>query len=369
VADGPWLICVAGIHGNEPSGLSALERVFAAIEASGERLAGGFVAFAGNLGALAAGRRYLDRDLNRLWSAEALERLRAGVPAGCAEERELDELHDELASALAEARGRVHLLDLHSTSGRGPAFAVLDDALPNRRFALELPVPLVLGLEEELVGTMVFHWTARGVRCVAFEGGQHDDPASVDRSEAAVWIALDATGILPPALRGRAEAGRRLLRSGRNGTPQLVEVVYRHRIAPADRFRMAPGFASFDAVEAGQPLATDARGTVAAPRRGRLLMPLYQPQGEDGFFVAVPVGRIGFELSALLRRLRIDRVLPHLPGVSRHPRERDTLVVNRLIARWAVREVFRLLGYQRVEKGRWRVVYRRRVESPAAATG
>jgi hypothetical protein len=95
-------------------------------------------------------------------------------------------------------------------------------------------------------------------------------------------------------------------------------------------------------------------------------MPLYQPLGDDGYFLAVPVGRLGFELSALLRRWRIDRVLPWLPGVRRHPRERDTLVVNRLVARWAVREVFRLLGFRRIEKGRWRVVYRRRSPTPAA---
>jgi succinylglutamate desuccinylase len=84
---------------------------------------------------------------------------------------------------------------------------VLDDSLPNRRFALSFPVPLVLGLEEELQGTMVFHWTAQGITCVAFEGGQHDDPRSVDRSEAAFWIALEAAALLP-ALGARRRGSR-----------------------------------------------------------------------------------------------------------------------------------------------------------------
>ena len=359
---GPWLVCVAGIHGNEPAGVAALERVFAALDASGERLSGAFVAFAGNLSALAAGRRYVDRDLNRLWSAGALSRARSGAAPATVEERELAELDAELSATLAEARGRVHLLDLHSTSGAGPAFAVLDDALPNRRFALAFPVPLVLGLEEELVGTMVFHWTSRGVYCIAFEGGQHADPSAIERSEAAIWIALEAARILPARMRARARAARRLLGRQRNGAPHIVEVVHRHRIAAADGFRMRPGFASFDRVERGQALAFDAHGIVSAPRTGRILMPLYQPLGEDGFFLAVPVARLWFELSAVFRALGLDRLLPHLPGIRRHPKESDTLVVNRLVARWAVREVFHLLGYKRVEKKRWRVVYRRRSE-------
>jgi hypothetical protein len=359
--EGPRLVCVAGLHGNEPAGVAALTRVFAALDAAGERLGGGLVAFAGNLGALAQGRRYLDRDLNRMWRSRTLEKVRGGARE-TREDDELAALDAALAAALAEPHGRVFLLDLHTTSGSGPAFAVLDDALPNRRFALAFPVPLVLGLEEELVGTMVFDLSARGVTALAFEGGRHDDPASVDRCEAAVWIALDAAGVLPRALRARAEAGRKLLRACRGETPQLVEVLYRHRITREDRFRMRPGFASFDPVTEGQPLATDRRGEVTSPRDGRLLMPLYQPLGDDGFFVARPVARFWFELSATLRRLRVEGALRLLPGIGRHPRAADSFVVHRRVERWLVRDLFHLLGYRRVDSGPQHVVYTRRPE-------
>ena len=319
------------------------------------------VAFAGNLGALAAGQRYLDRDLNRMWRERTLGRVRAGERE-TREDHELAALDAALDAALGEPHGRVFLLDLHTTSGAGPAFAVLDDSLPNRRFALAFPVPLVLGLEEELVGTLVFDLSARGVTALAFEGGRHDDPASVDRCEAAVWIALDAAGVLPRGLRARAEAGRRLLRASRGETPQLVEVLYRHRITRDDRFRMRPGFASFDAVAVGQPLATDRAGDVASPYDGRLLMPLYQSLGDDGFFVARPVPRFWFELSATLRRLRADRALALLPGISRHPRVADSYVVHRRVARWLVRDLFHLLGFRRLDSGPQHVVYTRRPE-------
>src|SRR5512140_2361570 len=75
---GPRLVCVAGIHGNEPAGVKALERVFAALNERCQPIRGGLVAFAGKLGALSANRRYLDRDLNRIWSEERLAQLQEG---------------------------------------------------------------------------------------------------------------------------------------------------------------------------------------------------------------------------------------------------------------------------------------------------
>ena len=358
---GPWLVSVAGIHGNEPAGVAAVGRVFAALEASGERLPGAFVAYAGNLGALAAKKRYLDRDLNRAWQESNLARVWAGGRKG-REDAELAELERELSTALSGAHGRVFVLDLHTTSGDGPPFAVLDDSLPNRRFALAFPVPLVLGLEEELRGTMVFHWTAQGFTCLAFEGGQHDDPRSVDRSEAAIWVALEAAGLLPRPLRSRAERARELLRESRGEAPQLVEVLYRHRISEEDRFRMKPGYRSFAAVDEGEELAADKSGAVRSPRAARILMPLYQPLGDDGFFLAVPVPRFWFELSATLRRMRVDRVLAHLPGIRPYGDRPDTFLVSRRVARFLVPQLFHLLGYKRVDRGAKHLLYTRRAE-------
>ena len=356
---GPRLVCVAGVHGNEPAGVAAVERVAARLAASGARLDGGLVALAGNLQALAAGRRFLDRDLNRMWSEQGLAAARAGARA-TREDEELAALDAELEREIDAAPGRVVLLDLHTTSGTGPAFVVLDDALANRRFALAFPVPLVLGLEEELVGTLVFHLASRGVTCVAFEGGRHDDPASVERCAAAIWLALEAVGMLPRGLRAEADAARRLLRESRGAGPQLFEVLYRHRIGPRDEFRMSPGYASFDEVERGQSLAVDRNGTVVSPLRGRILMPLYQAQGDDGFFLAAPVARFWFELSATLRRWRADRLLGWLPGVAAHPQVDDTFVVHRRLARWLVRDLFHLLGYKRLEAGPRHYVFTRR---------
>ena len=358
--DGPLLIVLAGIHGNEPAGLAALGRVLAELELGPVPIAGTLAALAGNLGALAARQRYLDTDLNRLWTDGNLAAARAGAAGGSAEERELAELDHEIEALLAEAPGRVWFLDLHSTSGPGLPFTVLDDSLPSRRFALALPVPVVLGLEEELAGTLVFHLSARGVTSVAFEAGRHDDPQAVDRCEAAIWVALDAAGLLPRTWRARAEIARRLLAASRGPVAHLVEVVYRHAITPEDGYRMRPGYTSFHSVARGEELGDDRSGPVRSPLKALLLMPLYQPQGSDGFFLARPVPRSWFELSAALRTAHVERWLARLPGVRRDPVDPGTFRVNRRIARFLVDEIFHLLGFRRLADEDGRAVFRRR---------
>jgi succinylglutamate desuccinylase len=265
---------------------------------------------------------------------------------------------------LAGAAGRVHVLDLHTTSAPGPAFAVLDDSLANRAFALGLGVPLVLGLEEELDGPLLHDLVGRGVVGAGFESGQHDDPASVDAAAAAVWAALEASGVLAPGSRPEVAAARRLLAAGASGLPRVTEVVYRHPVAAGDGFAMAPGFLGFDPVRAGQAVARDRGGPVTTPRRGRLLMPLYQSQGEDGYFLVRAVHPAWLRLSAALRRLRLERWLHLLPGVRRHPERPGAFVVDRKVARWLALEVFHLLGFRRHGAGRELVVSRRADPGP-----
>ncbi len=356
---GPLLLCVAGLHGNEPSGVRALERVFSRLSEAREELAGQLLGLTGNRPALAGGRRFIDHDLNRAWREENVARVRREGPV-TVEDRELLELEGELRRALESAPGRVFLLDLHSMSGGGPAFAVLDDTLPNRRFALELPVPLVLGIEEELTGTLSDYLAGFGVTTLGFEAGQHDDEHAPDRAEAAVWIALAAAGVIERGARPEVDAARELLRSETRGLPHVLEVRYRHPVSVESRFAMELGFESFSPVEKGEVLARDAGGPVRAPESGLVLMPLYQRQGEDGFFIVRPVRRLWLELSAALRKLRPERFLHWFPGVSRHPTEAATFVVDRRIARWLGLEIFHLLGFRRREIDRHRLVMRRR---------
>jgi succinylglutamate desuccinylase len=129
---------------------------------------------------------------------------------------------------------------------------------------------------------------------------------------------------------------------------------------------MAPGFTSFQPVDAGQRVGEWGDGqAVIAPEGGRLLMPLYQPQGDDGFFLTRDVRRFWLALSTLLRRLRVDRVAALLPGVRRHPYIAGAVIVDRRVARWYTVEVFHLLGFRReVEQGYSLILSRRHFDQP-----
>ena len=346
-AAGPTLICVAGIHGNEPAGVTALQRVAGQLQAAGGPARGEFVGLVGNLTALARGERFLHRDLNRNWhSLHGPYKQRGRIVSS--EDDEQQELAEEIRRAIEDARGKVYLLDLHTTSGSGRPFSVIADSPRNRRFALTFPNPLVLGLEEHLDGTLVDCMTNAGHSAVAFEGGggRTDDPSSVAHLEAAVRVALESTRLAEFPADGHS-AARDTLRQAAKDLPQIVEIRYHHAISPGDGFAMKEGWRGFDRIEHGQELATDWNGGVVAPEAGYLLMPLYQKQGLEGFFVVREVRRVWLRLSALLRTLRADRVVHWLPGIRRDPNDEDILMVNPVTARFFPIEILHLLGFKR----------------------
>jgi len=69
------------------------------------------------------------------------------------------------------------------------------------------------------------------------------------------------------------------------GLPKMTELIYVHVIKPKDNFVMRPGFQNFQKIKSGELLAKDKKGDIHAKHEGLVLMPLYQKQGEDGFFI------------------------------------------------------------------------------------
>lgn len=357
---GPTLIVIGSVHGNEPAGTLGLEPVIAEMRRRGLPRCGEFLALVGNRSALARGLRFVDEDLNRAWSSARVAELSSGRRTTTTEEVELLDLWREISGAVERAEGEVWLLDLHTTSAQGPPFGVLDDTLANRSFAGLFDVPYVVGLEEELDGTVLSYYVARGLRTFGFESGQHGDPGSVERAEAVVWIALAGIGLVDRDDAGDLDGWRDSLRRSTRSLPAVVEVRYRHAVGSEDGFRMAPGFVNFQPVRAGDVVARDRRGEIRVPQSGRLLMPLYQRQGDDGFFVVREIRPSWMALSGLLRRLRAERFVHWFPGVRRVPGSRDSFVVDRRVARWFALELLHLLGFRRHGRsGQYLVVSRR----------
>jgi succinylglutamate desuccinylase len=275
---GPTLIVVGGIHGNEPAGVGAFRRVLARLDPAA--LSGEVIGFRGNPAALVAGRRYLARDLNRQWTPALIASARAAAPPD-PEAAALVALADALERVLERARGPVFALDLHTTSAEGIPFAIAGAHGGDRTFAAAFPLPVIVGLQESLGGTLTEYLAARGCVPIAVEGGQNESPSAAANLEAAILIGLAAAGITrPPGL----DAARDLLARARGDLPQQIEVALRHPVGPG--FRMVPGFANIQRAVAGTLLAHDAAGEIRAPFDGLVLMPLYQAQGTDGFFFA-----------------------------------------------------------------------------------
>lgn len=283
---GPLLCFLAGIHGNEPAGVLALERVLCQLRELDLPLHGRVVGLKGNLAALDRGERYVDTDLNRLWSKDQIQR----VTALSKEDRNTDEQElVELLSLLSEFSGSGQTpqiyVDLHTTSAKGGAFSVVANYASHRALAECLPVPMIFGLAPALAHTTNRYFEERGLVGIAFEAGQHDDPLSIDRHEAAIWIFLAAVDIMEEEDIPDWEGKISLLQAAAGDLSQYQQVVYRHHIDGEDQFSMMPGFLNFQEIVSGQPLGHDRGGTVRSPEEGRILMPLYQAQGSDGFYI------------------------------------------------------------------------------------
>jgi succinylglutamate desuccinylase len=354
----------AGLHGNEPAGLAAIDRVVSGLAPLAGRVRGEVVALSGNRAALARNVRFVDRDLNRRWHDRGLEAAAAGTDA-TAEAREQRELLDQFEQLFAGAAGPVVFFDLHSTSGIGAPFSVIADTLRNRRIALALGIPIILGLEETLDASMLGYLTERGHTGVAVEGGEHRDPRTIDNLVAAAWLGLCAAGLLAPTDVPDLDRHRSQLAAVTRGLPRVVEIHHHHLVRDGDGFAMEPGFRSFQPVTRGQIVARSRRGPIAAPSSGRMLLPRYQGQGEDGFFLARDVTRAELELAHWARRLQLERVALRLPAVQAHPERRNHVVVD---PRWpgagTAARLLRYLGYRRRVDSRGALILARRRPHP-----
>ena len=365
VAEGPTLIVVGSIHGNEPAGMHALENVSRALKPISGRLRGRAYFLAGNTRALARDVRFINCDLNRHWTKENLAFNGQGKAA---EDLELGELLAIFENVLQTASDEVFVLDLHTTSAGGATFATVGDTLRNRHFAQMFPLTILLGIEEQLTGTMLEHLNNRGAVTLGFEGGQHASAEAVENHSALIWLALVNSCLLEPADVPDLEDQRSLLRASTRQA-RLLEVRYRESITAEDDFHMNPGFSNFDPILRGQIIASNKYGPIRAAESGLILMPLYQRLGEDGFFIGREISPFWLWLSKVLRKFGAANLMPWLPGVQWDPTNKDSLVVDTRVARFFPLQIFHLLGFRRLRwEDQWLIVSRRRFDSVSPFT-
>jgi succinylglutamate desuccinylase len=341
----PLVIFIGGIHGNEPMGVFALHRVFDEIEKNNIEIDGTLIALTGNLEALKKKERFLRCDLNRIWNKKNLDRL-SDYQELDVENKEMAAIWDILKEAInGHQSERIAIFDLHTTASDSVPFITINDTLSNRRIASEIPVVTIFGIEEFLSGPLLSYINELGFNALGFEGGQHDSNDSYLNHQAFIWLAMAVKGLIPKD-HPKAIEGKKRLKEVSDEPGKFFEITYRRNIENGDVFKMESGFTNFQTINEGDFLAVHNDEKLYSEWDTRIFMPLYQKQGDDGYFIVRPISKFVLWISKYMRHYELERLLVLLPGVNMVDGKRHIIKVNRKIARLKARELFHFLGYR-----------------------
>jgi predicted deacylase len=277
-APGPCGHINALTHGNELCGAAALDRL---IESGIRPSRGSLCLSFANVQAYQRfdttrpyASRYVDEDMNRVWSEEVLEGPRQSVELGRA--RTLRPVMDRAD----------YLLDLHSTSLPAPAMLLCGMQPKGRALARAMSRPVhVVADHGHAAGRRLRDYNAFGDpasprTAMLAECGQHFEAASAVTAFDLTMRFLSACGTIdhpPGAFEKDTEA------------QQFIEVTEAVTIG-SSRFRFEQPFACFETVEkAGTRIATDGDAAIHTPYDNCVLvMPIRQPMPGQ---TAVRLGR------------------------------------------------------------------------------
>lgn len=339
---GPTLVFFAGIHGNEQAGVEALKNVLPKLNE--DSVIGQIYGVYGNIKAISQNKRYIDDDLNRIWTTKHLDGLKDKENV-THEEKELKSIHNLILKLISSNNTPIYFIDFHTTSSKTLPFITINDALINRKFSKQFPVPVVLGIEEYLEGPMLSYLNKRGYVSLGFESGQHQDKDAITNCESFIYLACHYSGIIAKSSFSYKNHYYQLQKSAQKKT-DIYEVIYKYHINKNEDFKMEPGFKSFQPIKKGTLLATSNYKPIYALSNHELFMPLYQDKGNDGFFIIKRIPKFVIGLSAVLRNLKFDGLLTLLPGIKWHDKTKGVLRANLRVTRFMAKSIFHLLGYR-----------------------
>lgn len=192
---GPHLALLALVHGNEIAGAVVLDRLLRShLHPERGRLTAGFVnlaAFARFDPAQPLAARFVEEDMNRIWSRALLGGPRRSV--------ELDRAREILPFLETVDL----LVDLHSMLWDSPPLTLCPDAAPSVEWALRLREPAAVVIDPGHLGgrRLIDHERfaeGRAAACL-IEAGGHWRARTLARTERAVARVLAASGLFPPA--------------------------------------------------------------------------------------------------------------------------------------------------------------------------
>lgn len=348
---GPTIIFIAGMHGNEHAGIEGITEGFnqfqQQIGAGRLKPKGKVYAVAGNIAAIGSGKRFIDEDLNRIWSLNNISRLQQ-KEVKSSEEQEMLELMNCFQKILDESNGPYYFIDIHSTSSRTVPHIVINDRLGNRKLSFRYPLPVIIGIDSFVNGTVLSFIDEMGHCAIGFEGGRHGQPGTVGNITAFFWLTLVFTGVVQKKHVQEFDKTMKRLLVASQGHRQVYEIFHHYQVSSGEDFEMVPGYNNFQPVIKGQYLADSGGNTILAPTRGFIFLPRYDDSGNTGYFLLKKLSPGWLGLSLLLRSIGVEKLLASLPGVRKEQETEVAYIVNLKVARFFAAKLFHLLGYRRI---------------------
>lgn len=271
----PHVAVFGSIHGNEPCGLRAIERLRNEVQGGHLTLRKGTLYLVhGNPRATETQERHTrgGTDLNRLFDYRFIVELPS--TSWTYEHYRALELKPLLETVDA-------VLDLHSTTAPAPAFAITSPLAASRRMADALGLAYVThgwdgpGLLGDKV--VIAPLTARELPAVSVECGQHEQLEAVDVAYACLRRGLDYLGLLPwPEM-----------------LPPIACTSLQLRAAvkkPSAGFKFVRPLSSMQQLAAGDVIGRDEDMELSAHRNCYVIMPNDAVEvGEDMIYLAQPL--------------------------------------------------------------------------------
>ena len=277
------IIFISAIHGNENSGVIALKRFFKEIKELDIKIDGTIIGLIGNLGALKNNRRYIDIDMNRLWTNKLMQSKSNHRKAEGKEVLMLKELIEKIITL--KKKKNITIIDLHNTSSPNGVFSIVNN-LKEKKIAEHLKVPIINNLLNKVKGSFAQYYSDQKIETIVFEGGAIGDPASINNHEVSVWKMLEKKDFIDiNCIPHRVQKNYTKMNHFSKNTQGYYFVKYIHKITEESDFLMNPNMQNFEQIKKNQIIGSDKNGMVKSPYDGFLLMPLYQKEGKEGFYI------------------------------------------------------------------------------------
>ena len=336
----PTIIFFCCIHGNEKAGYIALKSFFEHIEHHTNLIHGNLYAIFGNQEAYLQEHRFIDKDLNRIWTKSHFEESRK--KGNVIEYHELTEIYNLLYDILGQSKSEVYCIDLHTTSGPTKPFVIMNDALINRKFVKHFGYPVIFNVESYIEGALLNLLNDLGHVSMAFEGGEHYSKDAVKEIKKFCYKTLYHTGMVSAENLIEMGISQKYFKSIR---ARYFEMVFRQDLKPDDKFEMCGNYLNFQKLKKGERIAKLNNQSIHAPKSFQIFMPLYQNKGEDGFFYVKRINRFKLRVARIFRKMHAENLLTIFPGIEKT--NFYTLKIPKPILKFIPKRLMFALGYRK----------------------